>query len=73
MVFSLPKGRVKETKMSSSTKCKQQLLQEKMDELKTKMDNLTTEFNQLKLQINPFVPVATDIYKPIHNKNKTNS
>ena len=46
----------------SETKCKQQLLLEKMDELKVKMNNLTNEFNQLKLQINPFVPVATDIY-----------
>ena len=54
--------------MSSSTKSKQQLLQEKMDELKVRMNNLTNQFNQLKLQINPFVPVATDIYKPIHNK-----
>ena len=58
--------------MSSSTKCKQQSLQQKMDELKAKMDNLTYEFNQLRLQINPFVPVATSIYKPIHNKNKAN-
>ena len=52
----------------SEKKCKQQLLQEKMDELKAKMDNLTNQFNQLKLQINPFIPVDTDIYKTIHKK-----
>ena len=49
----------------SETKCKQQLLLEKMDELKVKMNNLTNKFNQLKLQINPFVPVATDIYSSL--------
>ena len=54
----------------SETKCKQQLLQEKMDELKVRMNDLTNQFNQLKLQINPFIPVATDIYKTIHNKTK---
>ena len=48
-------------------KSKPQIIKERMEELKNIITDLSKELQQLKLRINPFVPVATDIYsRPAH-------
>ena len=52
-----------------SGKSKPQIIKDRMEELKNIITDLSKELQQLKLRINPFVPVATDIYsRPILNR-----
>ena len=41
---------------------KAQNLKERMEQVKNTIHDLSKELQQLKLRINPFIPVATDIY-----------
>ena len=46
--------------MSGSSK--PQMLKERLEQIKNTIHDLSKELQQLKLRINPFIPVATDIY-----------
>ena len=46
--------------MSGSSK--PQMLKERLENIKSTIQDLSKELQQLKLRINPFVPVATNIY-----------
>ena len=41
---------------------KPQMIKERMEQVKNTIHDLSKELQQLKLRINPFIPVATDIY-----------
>ena len=49
----------------SGNKSKPQIIKERMEELKNIITDLSKELQQLTLRINPFVPVATDIYSRV--------
>ena len=38
------------------------MIKERMEQVKNTIHDLSKELQQLKLRINPFIPVATDIY-----------
>ena len=46
----------------SGSKTKPQMLKERLENIKSTIHDLSKELQQLKLRINPFIPVATDIY-----------
>ena len=48
----------------SERKSKQQMIKERMEQVKATIHDLSKELQQLKLRINPFIPVDTEIYKP---------
>ena len=52
----------------SERKSKQQMIKERMEQVKTTIHDLSKELQQLKLRVNPFIPVATDIYEPLRLK-----
>ena len=52
----------------SERKSKQQIVRERMEQVKTTIHDLSKELQQLKLRVNPFIPVATDIYEPLRLK-----
>ena len=47
---------------------KAQKLKDHMEQVKTTIHDLSKELQQLKLRVNPFIPVATDIYEPLRLK-----
>ena len=47
---------------TQAAKAQAQKLLDHMEQLKNTIHDLSKEFQQLKLRINPFIPVATNIY-----------
>ena len=46
----------------SEKQTKPQILKDRMEQIKSTIHDLSKELQQLKLRINPFIPVATDVY-----------
>ena len=44
------------------------MLKERMEHIKNTIHDLSNELQQLKLRINPFIPVATNIYTRLERR-----